>query len=321
MIASSNALLEKYLPFLTPLCVLSGVLIFSFLHAYAFLVPWIFACITFSSSLGLNIRDMGKAYKNPMPIVVCLLIIQVVMPALAFGVGKLFFTEDIYIITGLLLAFIIPTGIVSLMWVSINKGNVAITLAIILVNTLLAPFVIPLTLKLLMGTDVSLDTVGLMSSLLWMIVIPSVIGILFNQFFPKGAVPLKVTLAPFAKLGLLVIILINSAVIAPFVTQIDIQLMKLMVTLILLALTGYWLGIIISRFFKWDNDVVISLAYTSGIRNNGVGAALAITFFPPQVALPIIVAILFQQVLAAVMGKYFKKATTKGAGLLKVSSL
>ncbi|RXJ02526.1 bile acid:sodium symporter family protein [Anaerobacillus alkaliphilus] len=321
MIEKLNRKLEKQIPYLTPLCVLSGITFLSFLEAWAFLVPWIFACITFSSSLGLKVKDIGKALRNPLPIFVCLIILQVIMPLLAFGVGKLFFADNIYIVTGLVLAFIIPTGIVSLMWVSIHNGNTANTLSIILVNTLLSPFLVPLTLKVLLGADVSLDTVGLMNGLFWMIVIPSLLGILFSHFYSKPSVAVKAKLAPFSKIGLLVVIVFNSSVISPYFTRVDLQLVILLVILVALVITGYAIGIFSAKLFKWDYGIAISLAYNSGIRNNGVGAALAITYFPPQVTLPIIVVILFQQVLAATIGKFLKKPEEEQEKLLKASNI
>ncbi len=321
MIRQLNEILEKRIPYLTPLCVLGGITVLSFLEAYSFLVPWIFACITFSSSLGLKVKDLGNSLKNPFPILACLLILQVIMPLLAFGVGKLFFTDNVHMITGLVLAFIIPTGIVSLMWVSIHNGNTANTLAIILINTMLSPFLVPLSLKVLLGANVSLDTIGLMSGLFWMIVIPSLLAMIVSHYYQKQSQRMKTTLAPFSKMGLLIVIILNSSVIAPYFTSVNLQLLLLLVILVTLVITGYLIGILVARAFKWDHGIVVSLAYNSGIRNNGVGAALAITYFPPQVTLPIIVVILFQQILAASIGKFIKEPAEKQEGLLEASNL
>lgn len=321
MLEQLNKMIEKRLPYITPLCVLSGITFMSFLHSYAFLVPWIFACITFSSSLGLKIKEIGNTIKKPYPLIACLIILQVIMPLLAYGIGKILFPNDIYIITGLVLAFVIPTGIVSLMWVAIQKGSSATSLTIILVNTLLSPFLVPITLKVLLGANVSLDILGLMKGLFWMIVIPSVLAIILSHFYRKPCEKVKTTLSPFAKIGLLVVILINSSVISPYFTQFDLKLVLLMFVLVFLAIIGYVLGMVTAKVFKWDKEIGISLAYNSGLRNNGVGAALAITYFPPQVTLPIIVAIIFQQVLAASMGKFMKKEEKKQEPLLKVANM
>lgn len=317
MLAQLNRMLERRLPVIAPVCVLSGITFLSYLQAYAFLVPWIFACMTFASSLGLKVNDINRSLRNPLPIFVCLIILQVIMPMLAYGAGKLFFADNIDILTGIVLAFIIPTGVISLMWVSMQKGNTVITLTIILVNTLLSPFVVPFTLNLLLGAEVSLDTIGLMKGLFWMIVVPSVLAIIFSHFYKKPAGKMKATLSPFSKISLLVVIIINSSVVSPYFNQIDLQLIKLMIILVILAIVGYSLGTMFAKLFKWNNEIAVSLAYSCGLRNNGVGAALAITYFAPQVTLPIIVAILFQQLLAGIMSKFIKNEEPKQETVMK----
>ncbi len=61
-------------------------------------------------------------------------------------------------ITGLVLGMVIPTGVTSFIWVSIYKGNSALTLAIILIDSLLSPFIVPYSLSLFVGQKVEMDT-------------------------------------------------------------------------------------------------------------------------------------------------------------------
>jgi predicted Na+-dependent transporter len=53
---------------------------------------------------------------------------QSVMPLLAFGTGTWLFPDNPFYVTGLVLAFIIPTGITSLIWVTIYRGNIVLTI-------------------------------------------------------------------------------------------------------------------------------------------------------------------------------------------------
>ena len=79
------------------------------------------------------------------------------MPVLAFALASLLFAGNVNIITGILLEYSVPIGIVSFMWVGMFSGNTALGLSAILVSTVLAPFSIPLTLKLLMGATIHMD--------------------------------------------------------------------------------------------------------------------------------------------------------------------
>ena len=83
----------------------------------------------------------------------------------AFGIGHLSFRGDAHTITGLVLGMIIPTGITSVIWVSIYKGNMAITLSIILIDTLLSPLIVPFTLSLFVGQKVEMDIISIMNGL------------------------------------------------------------------------------------------------------------------------------------------------------------
>jgi predicted Na+-dependent transporter len=306
-----NAFLQKWLPYLTPASVVLGVTILSGVSSFSFLVQWIFAFISFSSCLMLKLQDLKKAISHPLPIVVCLVILQVVIPLLAYGLGTLFFNGDVYTITGLVLAFSIPTGVITLMWVSIFKGNTAITLAIVLCNTMLSPLLVPFTLDVLLGAKVSMDAFGLMLGLFWMVVVPSLLGLCVNQIIKEKSIKLGATLAPFSKISMLLVILLNSAVVSPYFKQLNFKIVMIGLLVFSIACFGYVIGLFVGRLLKWEKDVAISLAFNSGMRNTGVGSALAITFFPPAVAFPIVIAIIFQQFLASVAGRlahnYFNK--------------
>ncbi|MCY9341001.1 bile acid:sodium symporter family protein, partial [Bacillus haynesii] len=50
-----------------------------------------------------------------------------------------------------------------------------------------------------------------------------------------------------------------------------------------------------------------------GMRNISAGAVLATGFFPPQVAVPVVIGMLFQQVLAALFGHLLARSELKKA--------
>jgi bile acid:Na+ symporter, BASS family len=56
----------------------------------------------------------------------------------------------------------------------------------------------------------------------------------------------------------------------------------------------------IGRLLKLESDVIIALIFTGGMRNISAGAVIAIAFFPAEVAVPVVVGMLFQQILASI---------------------
>ncbi|MFE5320110.1 bile acid:sodium symporter family protein [Paenibacillus sp. NPDC056579] len=303
MLTKLNKTLEKIMPVLTPAAVGVGLLSASWLHTLSFLVPWIFAVMTFAGSIGSNFKDLGKVMKHPLPIIAVFLILHLVMPLIGWAAGTLIFPGDDLTQTGFVLLFVIPTGVVSLVWVTIYGGNIALTLALILLDTLLSPFIVPLSLSLIVGAKVHMDVWGMMNGLLWMVVIPSVIGMLLNHW-TKGQIKTVwgPRLAPFTKIGLFAVVAINSSVVAPHLRDMNVKLVQIIVTALVCATLGYLAGWLVSRSMKWDRDVTVALTFNSGMRNLSAGAVLAISFFPPPVVLPVIAGMLFQQLLAALYG-------------------
>jgi BASS family bile acid:Na+ symporter len=308
MLQTINKRLEKLMPLITPASVILGILLSSWLDSYAYLVPWIFAFLTFSGSLGSNFSDLRSVLKQPFPMIVCLVILHILMPLIALGVGKLLFYNDPYTVTGLILAFSIPTGIMSLLWVSMYKGNVVLTLSIILTGTFLSPLIVPLSMKFFVGTAVAIDLMEMMEGLLWMIVLPSILGMLVNQITRGEAQKqLGPTLSPFSKIGLGVVIAINSSVVAPYFKDINGKLVFITVVVFVLAATGYLIGWQVAKFLKCETNTIVSLSYNSGMRNISAGAVIAVAYFPTAVAVPVIVGMLFQQILASIYGILLNK--------------
>lgn len=308
MLNKLNKALEKVMPLLTPTAVVVGLLCSAWLHSLSFLVSWIFAVMTFAGSIGSNFRDLGKVMKHPLPIIATFLILHIAMPLLGWAAGSLAFPGDDLTQTGFVLLFVIPTGVVSLVWVTIYGGNIALTLALILLDTLLSPFIVPLSLSLIVGAKVHLDVMAMMNGLLWMVVVPSVVGMILNHL-TKGQIK-KVwgpRLAPFTKIGLFIVVAINSSVVAPHLKEMNAKLIVIIAVAFVCATIGYLAGWLVSRGMKWDQDVTVALTFNSGMRNLSAGAVLAINFFPPPVVLPVIAGMLFQQLLAAMYGHNLNK--------------
>ncbi|QOR68243.1 bile acid:sodium symporter family protein [Cytobacillus suaedae] len=316
MLQTVNRQLEKYMALVTPTGVILGVLFAGWLIDYTYLIPWIFAFITFTGSLSSSFTALKRAILHPFPILIALVLLHVLMPIWAWAVGHLTFSGDVYTITGLILALVIPTGITSVLWVSICRGNIALTLSIILIDTLLSPFIVPYTLSIFVGTKVEMDIVGMMTGLFLMVVLPSLVGMLLNHL-TNGKIKESwgPVLAPFSKISLGLVVMLNGAIVAPFLRNVDLKLIWVAIVVFLIAFTGYLFAFLLGELFKRNQETIIALTFTGGMRNISAGAVIATSFFPAQVAVPVVVGMLFQQLLASLFGfalnrHYRKKDTT-----------
>ncbi|MFE3573001.1 bile acid:sodium symporter family protein [Lysinibacillus sp. NPDC059133] len=313
MLNSLNKYLQKWMPILTPLSLVVGVLFENVGHQLLFLVPWLFAFMTFAGSLSMNFEGIKSLKKYPTVILVVIAFLHLLMPIWAYFVSNFIFNDHLLTI-GFVLAVAVPTGVTSFIWVSICRGHLALCLAIILIDTLISPIVIPALLHIVVGQTIEIDTVGLILDLLWMIVVPSLIGVALNEF-TKGKIELTLgkKLAPFSKLSLFSIVMINSSAIASYIKNINLELVSVILVVFILAVSGYAFCLVLGHILWKDISIITMFVFTGGMRNIAVGVVIATTYFPAKTVMPVVFGMLFQQVLASFFNRVMEKYQLKYA--------
>jgi len=299
-----NSFLERMIPVTTPLGIVLGFLLSGvFIHLRPF-VPLLFGVMTFSGALKLKASELGNVIRNPYPILLFFIATHVLMPLAALFSSSLFFANP-DITAGFVLLFAGPTAVSGFIWVTIFKGDKALGLTLILLDTVLAPLVVPGTVSILMGTKIAMDMTGIALSLLFMVVIPTIIGVAFNEA-SKGKIPDAVCpcLDPFAKICLMLVIAANASPLASSVKFTDPVVWKVGAICIILIVLGFLLAKLIGVIGKIGGEKNISLIISGGLRNNSAVMTIAVTFFPEAAALPTLLSLIFQQTIAAVMGKF-----------------
>lgn len=321
MLVNLNHRLQKLMPILTPLSVIVGVLLGNVGEHLLFLVPWLFAFMTFASSLSMNFQGLSSFTKYPRVILITIAFLHILMPIWAYFVSTVLFDDHLLTI-GFVLSVAVPTGVTSFIWVSICRGNLTLCLSIILIDTILSPIVIPLLIHLVVGQKIEINTLSIMLDLLWMIVVPSIVAVLLNEW-TKGKINLTLgkTLAPFQKLSLFLIVMINSSVIAPYLKNLTWETLRVIVVVLLLATSGYVICLVLGHYLFKNLELITTVVFTGGMRNISAGVVIASTYFPPKVVMPVVFGMLFQQILASqfsrVIEKYKVKFFHKGEFLAK----
>lgn len=312
MLQKINTALTKLMPVITPSGVILGIIFSIYLEDFTFLVPWLFALITFEGSLSLNFRSVKGAILHPFPVFITLAFLHIGMPLWAWALGHIAFSGDTFTITGLILSMVIPTGITSFILVSIHKGNPALTLAIILIDSLLSPFIVPYSLSLMVGQQVEMDILSMMNGLLFMIVLPSIAAMILNEW-TKGRINdvWRPRLMPISKIFLGIVVALNGAVIAPYFREINLKLILIAFFVLFISVTGYFFAFLIGKAFKWDKKTVVTISYSGGMRNISAGSVLAVSYFPSAVVLPVILGMLFQQTISSIFGTFLEKHYAK----------
>ncbi|MFC9538659.1 bile acid:sodium symporter family protein [Lysinibacillus sp. NPDC056959] len=254
-----------------------------------------------------NLRRYSKV------IVIALVFLHLMMPMWAYFVSTVIFHDHLLTI-GFVLSVAVPTGVTSFIWVSICRGHLPLCLAIILIDTLISPVVIPALLHIVMGQTIEIDTAGLMLDLLWMIVVPSLVGVALNEL-TKGniAMTLGKKLATFSKLSLFSIVMINSSAIAPYIKHFSWELVGVIVVVFVLAVSGYALCLVLGHILWKDISIITMFVFTGGMRNIAVGVVIATTYFPTKTVMPVVFGMLFQQVLASFFSRIVEQYQLKVA--------
>ena len=276
------------------LCALALGLLFP--SQIGILCPYVTAMMmfqTFANSLGSSVQDLARVLSHPKPVLVIMLTLHILMPLLALGIGSLCFPSQPL---SLVLLEASPAAVSALMWVVVGSGSVELCLSIILLDTMLSPIILPLTIRILCGSVVALDTAGMMKELLIMIVIPAAASMLLCRVTGKEACTRgKQFLSPFSKLALLTIICANVTRCAPFLRDLNGELIVLIVLTLLMRIIGLLVGCLLSKLLRFQYPVELTVAVNSSMRNNAAAATIAAQYFPSEVVFSPSVSPLFSQ--------------------------
>ncbi|QQE77579.1 bile acid:sodium symporter family protein [Alicyclobacillus sp. SO9] len=255
----------------------------------------LFAFMTFVTALGTRIRDITYVLRSPWKVLLVIALTHILLPLIAFSAGKFTLSQFPQYITGIVLAACIPVGVTSVMWTDLTRGNLALALSIVSIDTLFSPLILPFSVHLILGKSVSIPVVKLVWGLIWMVVLPTIIGITLNEM-SKGRIKPAIhpVASPLSKLAMLSVVAINVAVVSPSLGGHK-GILKLLMVLISLVIIGYLTGHLSGRIVAKDNATRISMTYGVGMRNISAGITIATQYFSHAASIPVVLMLLFQQ--------------------------
>lgn len=281
----------------------------------------LFAYMTFVTSLDTSLRDFFQVLTKPWVNLWMLLLIHGVMPLVAWGIGLLFYPDNPFIRLGFLIGAFIPIGVTSIIWTSVTSGDVALALVAVTLDTLISPFLLPVLISLVAGRTVHIDYVHMLVGLLWMVTIPSLLGMAVNDLTRGRLVKFSHSVGGFtSKVALFFVVFFNASIVAPEINW-NSSLVKMLLVILMLSICGYCLGYAGSYALRdRRRDTVVAMVYNVGMRNISFGSVLAVTYFPAAVAIPVTLAMIFQQPLAAVVSYLFSRFGHSGLYPTKLTS-
>jgi predicted Na+-dependent transporter len=265
----------------------------------------LFAYMTFATSLATSFSGFLKISRKPKIPLYILGIVHIGTPIIAWIIGLLFFPDQHLIRIGYLISAAIPVGVTSVIWTDIVKGNIPVALVTVTMDTIIAPVLLPLFILFVVGVTISIDYTAMIIDLLVMITLPSVIGMLLYDVsggrtasFNEGVGGIL------SRMSLFGIVFLNAAVVSTSIVWSPLILKILLVSGVLVAL-NYFAGYAAGKAIRCDHATTLSIIHNTGMRNLVVGLVIATSYFPPEVAIPLALAMLFQQPFAALTARIY----------------
>ncbi|AXH99809.1 bile acid:sodium symporter family protein [Sporosarcina sp. PTS2304] len=264
--------------------------------------------VMFGMGLTLNARDFKIVLTNPIPVIIGVAAQFVVMPLAAFAIAYILRLPP-ELAAGLVLLGCVPGGTASNVMVYLARGNLALSVAMTSLSTLLAPVVTPLLLLWLAGQWLPVDPMAMFKSIVQVIIIPIVLGLLIQRFFPN-VVAKSVSVVPL--ISVLAILIIVSAVTSANGENVATAGFIVFIAVFLHNGFGLFLGYLIARLLGLNENDRRAISIEVGMQNSGLGVALATAHFGALAALPSVWGAIWHNISGPILATFWSKKPLKG---------
>ncbi|GAB4832925.1 Sodium/pyruvate cotransporter bass2, chloroplastic [Ancistrocladus abbreviatus] len=235
-----------------------------------------------SMGLTLTFEDFRRCLRNPWTVGVGFLAQYLIKPMLGFFIAMTL-KLSAPLATGLILVSCCPGGQASNVATYISKGNVALSVLMTTCSTIGAIVMTPLLTKLLAGQLVPVDAAGLAISTFQVVLVPTVVGVLSNEFFPKFTSKI-VTVTPL--IGVILTTLLCASPIGQVSEVLKAQGAQLIFPVALLHGAAFALGYWVSKI-SFGESTSRTISIECGMQSSALGFLLAQKHFTnPLVAVP-----------------------------------
>ncbi|MBQ8941591.1 MAG: bile acid:sodium symporter family protein [Firmicutes bacterium] len=268
-------------------------------------VNYLLMTVMFGMGLTMKTSDFTVVFSRPKDVIVGCVSQFLIMPLLAFLLGRLFGLDD-ELMVGVILVGTCPGGTSSNVITYLSEGDVALSVGMTSVNTLLAPFLTPALTYLFLKTSVNVDVLAMFLSIIKVVIVPIGLGIIINRFFGKFTQKAKDILP---SVSVIAICLIVAAIVSHNSAKILSTGAVIFAVVILHNILGYLCGYGIGKVFKMDIARKKAVAVEIGMQNSGLAATLAGSAFPDMsmATVPGAIFSVWHNISGAMLAAVFKK--------------
>ena len=242
-----------------------------------------------------------------------------IIPFIAYFLGKLFFVGQPYLALGFLLVSLLPTSGMTISWTGMAKGNMEAAVKMTVVGLFLGSLLTPFYIKALMGATVSIPLMKIFIQIAVIVALPMVLGGITQallvkkhgwQQFNKSV---KQDFPPYSTLGVLLMVFTAMVIKAKSIMSDPMTFLGLIAPLLILYVVNLVISTLVARIF-FNREDGLALVFGTVLRNLSIALAIAMTSFGregSEIALVIALGYIIQIQVSALYVKqyhrFFKK--------------
>ena len=267
--------------------------------------------IMFGMGLTLNLKDFKIVFSRPKDVIIGCLAQFTIMPLLAWGLSKAFQLDEALAL-GVVLVGCCPGGTASNVITYLAKGDLALSVGMTGVSTLLAPLLTPLLTWALAGKSVDVDVVGMLLSILWVVILPIVVGLITKAIWPKFTEKATAYLPAVSSLAIAFIVAI---IIGANANKLMAGGLIIVIAVMLHNICGLGLGYLIGRLLGLSEPKKRAISIEVGMQNSGLASSLATIHFAayPMATIPGAIFSVWHNISGAIIARIYTRRTELAA--------
>ncbi|MET8796045.1 bile acid:sodium symporter family protein [Nocardia sp. NPDC004568] len=245
---------------------------------FAVALPLALGIVMFGLGLTLTVDDFARVARFPKAALIALICQLIVLPALCFGLVRLFGLDGALAV-GMMLLAASPGGTSANLFSHIAGGNVALNITLTAVNSVLAVFTLPIVVGL--SYSVFLDDgtgIGLRPDkflqVFALVLVPVVLGITVRRLFADWALRMHATVKIAAAVVLALVVV--TALVSEFDAFTE-HVGQLGAIALLLCVCSLLIGYAVPRAFGVERADAIAAGMEIGVHNAALAITIAVT--------------------------------------------
>ena len=269
------------------------------------IINYLLGVVMFGMGLTLNLNDFKIVFSRPKDVIIGCLAQFTIMPLLAWGLAIVFQLDEALAL-GVVLVGCCPGGTASNVITYLAKGDLALSVGMTGVSTLLAPLLTPLLTWALAGKSVDVDVAGMLLSILWVVILPIVVGLTVKWIWPKFTEKATDYLPAISSIA---ISLIVAIVIGANANKLMAGGLIIVVVVMLHNLSGLGLGYLIGRVLGLSEPKKRAISIEVGMQNSGLASSLATIHFAtyPLATIPGAIFSVWHNISGAMVAYFYRK--------------